>query len=104
MKGKKVITYAVSFLVALGCVSAFPMTVQADTGYEVYPNPHTMSYSNGDYEMTSQVNVVYEDGIDADTKARLTFLLVLRILINMLISILVLILLQAYLISLIHML
>ena len=57
MKGKKVITYAVSFLVALGCVSAFPMTVQADTGYEVYPNPHTMSYSNGDYEMTSQVNV-----------------------------------------------
>ena len=52
MKGKKVITYAVSFLVALGCVSAFPMTVQADTGYEVYPNPHTMSYSNGDYEMT----------------------------------------------------
>ena len=78
MKGKKVITYAVSFLVALGCVSAFPMTVQADTGYEVYPNPHTMSYSNGDYEMTSQVNVVYEDGIDADTKARLNEVLALK--------------------------
>ena len=42
MKGKKVITYAVSFLVALGCVSAFPVTVKADTGYEVYPNPHSM--------------------------------------------------------------
>lgn len=78
MKGKKVITYAVSFLVALGCVSAFPMAVQADTGYEVYPNPHTMSYSNGDYEMTSQVNVVYEDGIDADTKARLNEVLALK--------------------------
>lgn len=78
MKGKKVITYAVSFLVALGCVSAFPMTVQADTGYEVYPNPHTMSYSDGDYEMTSQVNVVYEDGIDADTKARLNEVLALK--------------------------
>ena len=78
MKGKKVITYAVSFLVALGCVSAFPMTVQADTGYEVYPNPHTMNYSDGDYEMTSQVNVVYEDGIDADTKARLNEVLALK--------------------------
>lgn len=55
MKGKKVITYAVSFLVALGCVSAFPVTVKADTGYEVYPNPHSMDYSDGDYEMTSQV-------------------------------------------------
>ena len=44
MKGKKVITYAVSFLVALGCVSAFPVTVKADTGYEVYPNPHSMTY------------------------------------------------------------
>lgn len=50
MKGKKVITYAVSFLVALGCVSAFPVTVKADTGYEVYPNPHSMDYSDGDYE------------------------------------------------------
>ena len=78
MKGKKVITYAVSFLVALGCVSAFPMTVKADTGYEVYPNPHSMSYSSGDYEMTSQVNVVYEDGIDADTKARLNEVLALK--------------------------
>ena len=43
MKGKKIITYAVSFLVALGCVSAFPVTVKADTGYEVYPNPHSMN-------------------------------------------------------------
>ena len=78
MKGKKVITYAVSFLVALGCVSAFPVTVKADTGYEVYPNPHTMNYSDGDYEMTSQVNVVYEDGIDEDTKARLNEVLALK--------------------------
>ena len=78
MKGKKVITYAVSFLVALGCVSAFPVTVKADTGYEVYPNPHSMNYSDGDYEMTSQVNVVYEDGIDEDTKARLNEVLALK--------------------------
>lgn len=78
MKGKKVITYAVSFLVALGCVSAFPVTVKADTGYEVYPNPHSMDYSDGDYEMTSQVNVVYEDGIDEDTKARLNEVLALK--------------------------
>ena len=78
MTGKKVITYAVSFLVALGCVSAFPVTVKADTGYEVYPNPHSMNYSDGDYEMTSQVNVVYEDGIDEDTKARLNEVLALK--------------------------
>ena len=78
MKGKKIITYAVSFLVALGCVSAFPVTVKADTGYEVYPNPHSMNYSDGDYEMTSQVNVVYEDGIDEDTKARLNEVLALK--------------------------
>ena len=78
MTGKKVITYAVSFLVALGCVSVFPVTVKADTGYEVYPNPHSMNYSDGDYEMTSQVNVVYEDGIDEDTKARLNEVLALK--------------------------
>lgn len=78
MRGKKVITYAVSFLIALGCVSAFPMNVKADTGYEVYPNPHSMNYSDGDYEMTSQVNVVYEDGIDEDTKARLNEVLALK--------------------------
>ena len=78
MKGKKVITYAVSFLVALGCVSAFPVTVKADTGYEVYPNPHSMNYSDGDYEMTSQVNVVYEDGIDKYTKDRMNEVLAIK--------------------------
>ena len=37
-----------------------------------------MDYSDGDYEMTSQVNVVYEDGIDEDTKARLNEVLALK--------------------------
>ena len=38
--------------------------------FEVYPNPHMMDYQDGSFDMTSTVNVVYEDGIDEYTKDR----------------------------------
>ncbi len=43
----------------------------AQTGYEIYPTPHTIVYDGGDFILRSAVNVVYEDGIDSYTKDRL---------------------------------
>ncbi len=39
--------------------------------YEIYPNPHSITYQEGEYIMPSQVNVVYDDTIDDATKKRL---------------------------------
>lgn len=39
-----------------------------ETNYEIYPTPHEITYQDKDYVIRSQVNVVYEDGIDAATK------------------------------------
>ena len=38
--------------------------------YEIYPIPHSIVYEEGDYTLKKQVNVVYEDGVDEATKAR----------------------------------
>lgn len=43
-----------------------------ETNYEIYPTPHEITYQDKDYVIRSQVNVVYEDGIDAATKKRMT--------------------------------
>lgn len=42
-----------------------------DAEYEIYPNPQDMTYYEGSWLLRSQTNVVYEDGIDDVTKARL---------------------------------
>lgn len=46
--------------------------------YEIYPAPHVVQYGTGDYLMQPDVNVVYEDGIDAYTKDRLNEVLGLK--------------------------
>lgn len=38
--------------------------------YEIYPNPHEVNYSGGEFEVGTDVNVVYENGIDVYTKNR----------------------------------
>lgn len=42
----------------------------ADT-YEIYPVPHHMQYDGSDFVLKENVNVVFEDGIDAATRDRL---------------------------------
>ena len=39
--------------------------------YEIYPNPQVIQYTEGDYVIKNEVNVVYESGIDQTTKDRL---------------------------------
>jgi hyaluronoglucosaminidase len=48
------------------------------TEYEIYPSPHVMEYTDGDYIIRDEVNVVYESGIDDATKDRLSETLALK--------------------------
>ncbi len=63
-------------------VSAFMMTTSvgmigpklvteveaSETGYEFYPTPHELNYGDGEFVMYPEVNVVYDESIDVDTK------------------------------------
>lgn len=46
--------------------------------YEIYPNPQVIQYTEGDYVIKNEVNVVYESGIDQTTKDRLAEVLALK--------------------------
>ena len=52
-------------------------TEAAEAEYEIYPNPHVIEYQDGNY-IISDVNVVFESGIDDATKNRLTETLELK--------------------------
>lgn len=43
----------------------------AQKQYELYPSPQNIEYTQGSYILDTQINVVYEEGIDDATKARL---------------------------------
>ena len=44
--------------------------VEDETVYTLYPTPHEISYGEGSFELTD-INVIYGDGIDEYTEARL---------------------------------
>lgn len=46
--------------------------------YEIYPSPQSINYADGDYILKNDVNIVYESGIDAATRSRLTEVLQLK--------------------------
>lgn len=51
------------------CISSYtfqPMQVQAAQlpEYEIYPIPHEVTYQEDSFIIRSQVNVVYDEGID----------------------------------------
>lgn len=53
-------------------------TVQAaedKTTYEIYPNPHDMSYQDGEFVIRQEVNVVFEETIDSVTQKRMNEIL-----------------------------
>ena len=66
-------TMIVSVLAQGGAVYA--ATADNDTvfpqEYQIYPIPHEMSYQDGGFAISSEVNVVYESEIDDVTKARM---------------------------------
>lgn len=54
-------------------------TEAAGEEYEIYPTPHEISYGDGSYIIdTSDINIVYEDGIDEATQDRLEEALALK--------------------------
>ena len=73
MKGRiKKISVIVVCLAMILCTFTNANVVKAtDDGYEIYPNPQSITYGTGDFILRDNVNVVYEDGIDQDTKNRL---------------------------------
>ena len=50
----------------------------AEDGYQIYPTPHSITYADGTQTLRKEANVVLEDGIDADTEARLNEVLDLK--------------------------
>ena len=77
-KVKKIIAVVLTFLMSIGCVQSYPMVSALESDYEVYPNPHMMEYQDGSFDITSNVNIVYEDGIDEYTRDRLNEVLAIK--------------------------
>ncbi|XCB29358.1 beta-N-acetylglucosaminidase domain-containing protein [Arcanobacterium hippocoleae] len=50
----------------------------AEVAYQLYPTPQQISYGDGSFTLGAKANVVVEDGIDAETKARLDEVLKLK--------------------------
>ena len=50
----------------------------AEGDYQIYPTPHAVTYAEGTQTLRKEANVVLEDGIDADTEARLNESLALK--------------------------
>ena len=62
----KLMSMFLAVLMVFGCFSAWPTQVSAaESDYEIYPKPHLMEYQSGDYVIHQNINIVYEDGIDA---------------------------------------
>lgn len=80
--GRRLTAAALAVVMGAGCVTLAPFQAQAEgtgeTGYEIYPNPHVMTYTGEDYVVRNEVNVVFEDGIDKYTKDRLGEVLALK--------------------------
>ena len=80
--GRRLTAAALAVVMGAGCVTLAPFQAQAegtgDTGYEIYPNPHVINYTGGEYIVKTQVNVVFETGIDQYTKDRLDEVLELK--------------------------
>ena len=74
----KLMSMFLAVLMVFGCFSAWPTQVSAaESDYEIYPKPHLMEYQSGDYVIHQNINIVYEDGIDEYTKARMNGLMLL---------------------------
>lgn len=77
---KRAFSFMLALFMALTAVIGTPLTSQAAElpEYEIYPNPHSIQYSNDEYIIQNDVNIVYESGIDKETKARLEETLALK--------------------------
>lgn len=76
MAYKKIKSLMAGMLVSTILISCLPSNVvfakvisnKNTNEYEIYPNPQAIEYLNGEFNISSDVNVVYESGIDQYTK------------------------------------
>ena len=71
---KRILTGVLAVAMVLTMMPISTPTVQAaedKTAYEIYPNPHEMSYQNGEFIIRQEVNVVFEKTIDSVTQKRM---------------------------------
>lgn len=64
---------AITFSTISGSVDVSAIATEKENksvGYEIYPNPHELNYSGGEFEVGTNVNVIYEEGVDDYTKKR----------------------------------
>ena len=65
---KRILTGVLAVAMVLTMMPISTPTVQAaedKTTYEIYPNPHEMSYQDGEFVIRQEVNVVFEETIDS---------------------------------------
>lgn len=71
---KRILTGVLAVAMVLTMMPISTPTVQAaedKTSYEIYPNPHDMSYQEGEFVIRQDVNVVFEKTIDSVTQKRM---------------------------------
>lgn len=75
---KKIVKQMLTGLLAFAMIltmgtPVIPQVHAADSQveYEIYPTPHDMTYQAGEYEISSEVNVVFEEKIDDATKNKM---------------------------------
>ncbi|WP_461810920.1 beta-N-acetylglucosaminidase domain-containing protein [Faecalimonas sp.] len=71
---KRILTSVLAVAMVLTMIPISTPTVQAaedKTDYEIYPNPHDMSYQDGEFVIRQEVNVVFEKTIDSVTQNRM---------------------------------
>lgn len=76
---KRILTGTLAVAMVLTMMPISAPTVQAakdKTAYEIYPNPHDMSYQDGEFVIRQEVNVVFEKTIDSVTQKRMNEVLV----------------------------
>ncbi|MDO4429317.1 MAG: beta-N-acetylglucosaminidase domain-containing protein [Atopobiaceae bacterium] len=76
---KRLITALMAVCAIAFTVAALPGRAAAEEApYQIYPTPHDVSYGVGEQTLRSTASTVVEDGIDADTRARLAEALALK--------------------------
>lgn len=77
--GRRLAAAVLAVIMGVCCIPLTPIQAKAeDAGYELYPIPHTISYTGKDYIVRNEVNLVVEDGIDNYTVDRLEEVLALK--------------------------
>lgn len=71
---KRIATALLAVAMVVNVIPTSTLSVRAEetsTSYEIYPTPHSVEYKDGSFAIGSDVNVVFESGIDEVTKNKL---------------------------------